>query len=70
MYCAVSYDVCGHVLLKALIRVLKVLSQHDGLVKQGLHEAILPEGEPMHLFLVTIDLSEAKLVKLYTVDSD
>jgi len=47
LYCVVLYDVCGHVFLRALIRVLNVLSQRGGLIEKGLHEAILPEGEPI-----------------------
>jgi len=47
LYCVVLYDVCGHVFLRALIRVLNVLLQRGGLIEKGLHEAILPEGEPI-----------------------
>ena len=34
MYCVISYDVCRLVFLKALIRVLKILSQCGGVIKQ------------------------------------
>jgi len=47
--------------LRALIRVLNLLSQCGGLIEEGLHEAILPKGEPIHPLIVIGAVKDSSL---------